>query len=60
MGDEGLFTLLVGRFVGLLQVFPASLGNLSLLKGLSKGSHWNVLVLVLAFVVLLQGRKHIE
>ena len=60
VGNERLFALLVGGLVGLFQVLPALLGNLGLLEGISKGSHRNVLVLVLAFVVLLHSRKHIR
>ena len=58
VGDEGLFTVLVGRLVGLFQVLPVPLGNLSLLEGISEGSNWNILVLVLAFVILLHRTKH--
>lgn len=60
VGDEGLFTLLVGGLIGLFQVLPALLGNLGLLEGISKGSNRNILVLVLAFVVLLHSREHIR
>ena len=56
--DEGLFTLLVGGLVGLFQVLPSPSGNVRLLKGIRKGSHWNILVLVLAFEVLLHSTQH--
>ena len=57
MGDEGFCTLVIGWLVGLLQIFPALLGGLGLLEGLSKDRHRNVAVSSLAFVVLLQQKQ---
>ena len=51
---EGLQALGVGGLVGLLHVGLALLGNVRLLKGLSKGRHRHILVLLLTLPVLLQ------
>ena len=54
--DESLFTLLVRGLVWLLQELPRLLGNVCLLKVVSKAGHRNVLV-SLAFEVLLQDHR---
>ena len=60
MSDQGLFTLLVGGLVGLFQVLPTLLGNVSLLESFSKVGHRHILVLSLAFEVLLHTTSHLQ
>ncbi len=55
--NEGFLTLGVGGLVGLSQIPPGLLSNLSLLKGLCKGSHRHVLPFALAPVVLLHQNR---
>ena len=57
--NEGFLTLGVGGLVGLSQIAPGLLSNLSLLKGLCKGSHRHVLPFALAPVVLLHPNRHV-
>ena len=58
--NEGFLTLGVGGLVGLSQIPPGLLSNVSLLEGLCKGSHRHVLPFALAPVVLLHHHSSFQ